>query len=256
MTHLIRINVTDPDLRDWVLPKFTTTTDNDLSIASIVMMASTQNYFRTMVRGGCGFPLVTVEGERSDWEEILTRVRKLPKYGEATEEWSVLLIPIVKNIINSFENPSSQEVRDFWLHACRAAGRNDSSETETLSGWLSAFCFWDEQGRRVPNISADLLKYGGDLSDRSGLVLNNVTHPVIDTLKVPSGIVSVPVTIQDLDAGQIHKTTIVAGSMSMKSSNQGCSVQPLSGWFLLQNSVESGPMRKSSGHCGSLHSKK
>jgi hypothetical protein len=47
MTKLIQNKVIDPDLRAWVLHKFTMTTDNDLSVASIVMMASMQNYFVT-----------------------------------------------------------------------------------------------------------------------------------------------------------------------------------------------------------------
>lgn len=81
MTHLIEKNVVDPDLKDWIIPDFTTTTDEDRSVASIVMMGTLQKYFDYILRGGCGFPSVTLLGEKADWEKILYRIRKLSQYG-------------------------------------------------------------------------------------------------------------------------------------------------------------------------------
>ncbi|QDS72567.1 hypothetical protein FKW77_000770 [Venturia effusa] len=237
MTKLIQDNVVDPGLRDWLLPSFTTTTDNDTSVAAIVMMVAMQNYFRYNIRCGCGFPSVTLQGEKSDWEEILTRVRKLPKYGDQAEEWSVLLIPIVKSMINAFDEPDSEAVREFWLHACHAAGRYGSGHgIETLSGWLSAFCFWDARGKRNAAISEEsLIKYGGEPKMRTRYVLNNIAYPVIGTMSIPSALVSLPVNIDE--GGLKIKTTIVAGAMGMTPSRENTTVQPVSGWFLLKNNA-------------------
>ncbi len=117
MTHLIEENVVDAELRDWILPNFTTTTDDDTSVASIVMMGTLQKYFDYILRGGCGFPSVTLLGERSDWEKILDRARKLSNYGPQTTEWSRLLLLIIQHMIASFDQPNSQQTKDFWLRA-------------------------------------------------------------------------------------------------------------------------------------------
>lgn len=84
--QLIENNAVDPGLRDWIVPNFTTTTNDDRSVASIVLMASMQNYFHCDPPKGCGFPSVTLEGDRADWIKILTRVCELPKYGDETRD--------------------------------------------------------------------------------------------------------------------------------------------------------------------------
>ena len=94
MAHLIQENVVDPQLRELIMPNFSTTTDDDKSVASIVMMGTLQSYFDYVLRGGCGFPSVTLQGEKSDWEEILFKVQQLSKYGPETTEWTRLLIPV------------------------------------------------------------------------------------------------------------------------------------------------------------------
>jgi hypothetical protein len=86
MTHLIHENVVDPELKDWIMPNFTTTTHENKSVAAIVMMGTLQEYFVYGMISGCGFPSVTLLGEKSDWEEILTRIHRLPKYGNETLE--------------------------------------------------------------------------------------------------------------------------------------------------------------------------
>jgi Domain of unknown function (DUF4419) len=40
MTNLINENIVDPALRAWILPDFSTTTVNDVTVSSIVMMAT------------------------------------------------------------------------------------------------------------------------------------------------------------------------------------------------------------------------
>jgi hypothetical protein len=111
VTYLIHRNRVDPELKDWIMPNFTTTTYGDKSVAAIVMMGTLQHYFEYSFIGGCGFPSATLLGEKSDWGEILTRVHRLPKYGPETTQWSKLLIPILQNIILSFTHPTSQSAK-------------------------------------------------------------------------------------------------------------------------------------------------
>jgi hypothetical protein len=68
-----------------------------------------------MVKGrGC--PSVMLFGEKR--HGILKRVGERGRYGKEAKEWSVLLTPVINNMINSFNKPKSEEVNDFWLKAC------------------------------------------------------------------------------------------------------------------------------------------
>ncbi|ERF72774.1 hypothetical protein EPUS_09404 [Endocarpon pusillum Z07020] len=246
MTLLIEKNVVDLKLRNWIIPNFSTTTNNDKSVASVVMMGTLQKYFEYSFMCGCGFPSVTLLGERADWEEILRRVRKLPKYGSQPTEWSLLLIPIIKLMVKSFDQPDSQQVKDFWLRACHSAGQDGSLEIETMSGWITAFCFWSEDGTRMMNYSDEALQGGRSmvpLADRKRLVLDNTAYPIIRRSGIPNGVVSVPVIIRDDAAELVYKTTMVAGSVGMTATAAGggeglTTVQPRSGWWMLQDSVK------------------
>lgn len=45
MSDLLSKNVNDPDLHPWIMPAFSTTTDNDMVVASVIMMGALQKYF-------------------------------------------------------------------------------------------------------------------------------------------------------------------------------------------------------------------
>jgi hypothetical protein len=63
---LMREHMVDDDVYDWLAPEFSTTTKLDKAVASIVMMATMKEYFTYVLRGGCGFPSVTLQGEAAD----------------------------------------------------------------------------------------------------------------------------------------------------------------------------------------------
>lgn len=143
---LIQENVIDPDLKAWMLPNFSTTTASDVGVAAMVMMATTKAYFEYTLRGGCGFPSVMLLGRREDWVHLLQKVEKLATYGNELAAWSKLLIKIAEKMIETFDQPDSQSIKDFWMRAVHQEGANSSSRIETLSGWLTAFCYWNESG--------------------------------------------------------------------------------------------------------------
>jgi len=246
MTQLIQQNVVDPQLRELIMPNFSTTTDNDKSVAAIVMMGTLQAYFDYYGWIGCGFPSVTLQGEKSDWEEILLKVQRLAKYGPEMTEWIHLLVPVIQYMIASFTEPTSPDIKNFWLRACHAVGAGGSGGLSTLSGWLTAFCFFDKTGQRTKVYTdKQLATYLGakNVPKRKRLVLGGIAYPVLDHERTPKGIVSVPVTFQDYGTGLEHKTTMVAGSVGMMPSALGSGgdltrVQPRSGWWMLEDSVK------------------
>lgn len=91
LASLIQGNFVDPDLGDWIIPDCTTTTDDDKAVASIVMMATLKRHFSYQVEGGCGFPSVTLLGDKHDWQEVLDKIPKLNKFGEEPATFSHLL---------------------------------------------------------------------------------------------------------------------------------------------------------------------
>jgi hypothetical protein len=59
--------------------------------------------------GCCGIPRVTLEGEKKDWENILTRLEKLKEYGDETTAWYHLLVPVISRFVGAFDNPDLVE---------------------------------------------------------------------------------------------------------------------------------------------------
>jgi hypothetical protein len=59
----------------------------------------------------CGIPSVTLEGDKADWESILTRLDKLKEFGEEPKAWASMLRPIIRRFIDSFDGKHDV---DFW----------------------------------------------------------------------------------------------------------------------------------------------
>lgn len=71
MSGLIQEKVIDPNLREWMMPNFSTSTSTDEVIASIIMMGSMQKYFTYTCEIECGIPSVTLLGEKKDYQKLL-----------------------------------------------------------------------------------------------------------------------------------------------------------------------------------------
>jgi len=75
---LIHENVVDPSLREWIMPKFTTTTPNDLIISSIITLSSLQESFSyRRKKGRHGLPAVTLLRKKGDWEKMLDKTQRV-----------------------------------------------------------------------------------------------------------------------------------------------------------------------------------
>ncbi|KAJ3484795.1 hypothetical protein NLJ89_g11953 [Agrocybe chaxingu] len=106
------------------------------------MMATLKAYFRYGMNMYCGIPSVTLEGAKSDWENLLARLDKLPTFGAEPAAWAALLRPILKRFVNAFDgNPDI----DFWARVCHYD--SGGSGPPYLSGWVTAFCVWDSNGK-------------------------------------------------------------------------------------------------------------
>lgn len=243
MTGLIQKNVVDPDLRDWVMPAFSTTTVDDRTTASVLMMGAMQSYFTYGLGMLCGIPSVTLLGTREDWVELYGKLEKLDTLGEETVAWAKLLRPVMKRFIMTFDQPHSQEVKWFWERIVHQAG---GSGPVWLSGWITAFCFWRKDGKCLQNEndgSGSGYKEQGKDEKWQGhsLYMDEAKYFKVDSKEIPNGYASVPVQVND--NGIEFKTNMVAGLLGIQAvsssgenlvggSNLLDTLQPLSGWIM------------------------
>lgn len=178
---------------------------------------------------GCGLPSVTLEGEKEDWEKLLARLDKFTSFGAEPSAWVNLLRPILRRFVNAFDGEPDI---DFWGRVChRIVG---GSRPGSISGWITAFCVWDQKGQwRGPNISGSL-PTPGNVIDRDGsyyLVLDGIQYAKIGDRAVPVGFCEVDVKL--IDEGQEFPSMMVAGHMGTRvQNNEKDTVRPLPAWFM------------------------
>jgi hypothetical protein len=244
MTGLIQENVKDPNLRDWIMPTFSTTTVDDRTTAAVLMMGSLQAYFSYTSCLMCGIPSVTLLGQREDYEDILQRLDKLEELGPETTDWAALLRPILRKFIASFDGAETAEVQDFWSKIAHYEGGSGMSY---LSGWLTAFCFWRNNGtpmfyREAPKFDQPHSPVHPQNICMGEYKLDGIVYHTIDTHDIPSGFASVPVKVDD--NGRVYSTKMVAGSLAINVTKSGDrdehgnekldSVRSLSGWLMYE----------------------
>ncbi|KAL6700188.1 hypothetical protein J3F84DRAFT_404991 [Trichoderma pleuroticola] len=250
-TDLIQENVTEPDLKSWMLPNFSTTTSEDVTTTAIVMMAAVKSYFEFIAMGGCRFPSVTLLGERADWVNLLEKVAKLATFGDELSAWSKILTKVMEKMVETFDKPDSQTTKDFWMRAVHHTGSDGSGTIKSLSGWITAFCYWDAEGKKIYQLD-DFDRQG---ADRRRLIIDDVHFPIIHAAAVPKAVAEVPVTFLDFQDSKRYETTAIAGFVGVKSSasrdrNQHDTFQPQSGYWVLVDKVEPIPedFRLKDGH--------
>ena len=92
----------------------------------------------------CGIPSVTLDGEKSDWEEIYRRLARLDELGDEAAVWARMLRPIVRRFVGAFDGAPDV---DFWE---RVADMDGYCGRDLWSGWITAFCVWSPEGKWLP----------------------------------------------------------------------------------------------------------
>ncbi|KAJ3119873.1 hypothetical protein HK098_005085 [Nowakowskiella sp. JEL0407] len=138
---LLKKNVVDETLYDWVMPNFTTTTVNDQIVGSVVFMASMKSYFTYGMRFLCGIPKIQILGEKRDWDEIRKRIKKLAEFGEICQQWAESLDSVLVNFCDAFDGKVDTA---FWQRICCIFSGSGSS---TVSGWITVFSAFSADGK-------------------------------------------------------------------------------------------------------------
>ncbi|KAF9552927.1 hypothetical protein CPC08DRAFT_714199 [Agrocybe pediades] len=227
MTGLIHENVVDKDLREWILPNFSTTTKSDTITCAVLMIATPKPYLGYATRLECGIPSVTLEGERTDWVEILERINKLDAFGEEPTAWAKLLRPILRRFVSAFDGEPDT---DFWGKVCHH--NHKGSGPVHLSGWITAFCVWSNEGiwqgpNLLSNSNAPAYRPIGTLK----LSLDGVNYGYVHFKDVPSGFGEMNVKLDD--DGEILDCMMVSGHLARLTAGEDRdTIRPLPTWFL------------------------
>ncbi|KAF5319356.1 hypothetical protein D9619_008675 [Psilocybe cf. subviscida] len=241
MTRAIDKNVLDKELRNWILPDFTTTTTHDTVASAVMMMSTLKAYFSYKMDLMCGIPSVTLEGKKEDWEKLLTRIDRLSIFGREPEAWSAMLRPILTRFVQAFDGDPGA---DFWNHVCHYQSMGSGSDV--LSGWITAFCVWDEHGKWMGSSSVeDTLGKVKELSNRGTSVppsivsdsrhlkleVDGIPYPIVEVDSIPPGFGEVDVKLDD--NGEELDCMMVAGHMATRI--EGLSkdmIRPHPAWFM------------------------
>lgn len=212
MVKEMREHLQDPQLSDWIIPSFSTTTDTDRACYAIAMMSTMKSYFEYQFSLMCGIPHVTLLGTTADYVDLARRVEQLlqydlPKPHDYMTQWVAFLRPIMRELIRA---SVGQHNVDFWSRIC--SHHSYGSGSSDLSGWVTAFCCFDDEGRwqatdhNIPDLE---WRRPGDSTPASYSY-----WPVIKSKWIPPGCYSVPVIINDM--GIKIAAYIVAGSFAIK----------------------------------------
>ncbi|KAL7941503.1 hypothetical protein V8C42DRAFT_177344 [Trichoderma barbatum] len=245
-------------LLDWIMPNFTTSDDNDGLTATVLMMGLMQHYFE--FSGGiiCGLPEVTLLGDRDDWVKLLEKLERLKEWGEEPADYAERLRPILKRFVDTWDEPDSEETKDFWKNIVRSqrliscgAGPADYR----ISGWITGFLHWTVEGKlRIPReVEKEFQPSDSDI------VLDGVPYFSTTLDDVPVGYAKVPLKMLDYPRpGANSMAYLLAGNIGVKrlavasSDSPGyeakedwkVTAQPMSAWFLfgpVNATFETGP---------------
>jgi hypothetical protein len=283
--------VKDPEICKWIMAEFSTTTDIDRAIYAIEMMATmkqsvfplhlltfmctlirltfsnTNSYFSYKFSLLCGLPYVTLEGSQADWESIVAKLDTIEGFGEEPRTFAKMLRAVLKRFVQSFEvfsspNPDfgndekENDVLDFWSKI--ASHHGGGSGPTYLSGWVTAFCPWNAEGKwidgtcipsRPPPTLPSGSRVGRSLSPHKlraqgeSLVLDGETmFPILDTSDIPAGFVEVDVKVDDngykmdtvMIAGHLGGKVLVGGDgrNGMTGEGHGERLGMAPGWFM------------------------
>ena len=147
-------------------------------------------------------------GTKSDWESLLKKSEKLLEYGDQTKQWHRLLKPVLTHFVAAFDEPESRENKAFWQKIAHVD--EGGSGPHYLSGWITAFCFFDNKGMPPKENS---------LASRDGANLGGVQFHRVETGDIPPAYAEVDVLLDD--NGQEFNTIMVAGSVGVRVSDSG-----------------------------------
>jgi len=203
-----------------VAADFTTSTYIDVIASAVTTMSFTQHFFDFKCSTMCGFPSITLEGRKADWEHLIAKTHELLTLCDKkfAKQWKGCLLPILNRFVKQFENPSVVDVK-FWESMCKIDGRRGSGGYDWISGWINAFIPYEAKTGQ-PNFYCKPYDETHDYHAKKGM----------DIVEMPQALTSVPVTWDYL--GSVRKLEFVSGFIGIEQEIDTGVIKPLVGWYI------------------------
>lgn len=238
MASQIADNIKDSNVRDWLTPNFTTTTNVDRMAAIISLMATMKSFFNYQVFFECNLPGVTLLGTPNDWMDIRKRADKLLEYELENMEitkWTKMLFPVLDKLVKTSkliaENKKDLIDKNWWNRIANYFG--GGSGPSYASGWITVFCVFNNDGKyQATNFNRDSYVYN-EIMNKYEERIEIQEWPIIDTNNIPYGYVCAPVYIND--NGAEYNTKLIAGHIFAECLND-TTIAPKIDWVLFAES--------------------
>jgi len=212
----VQDNIKVPEFVDGMTADFSTTTAVQKIVSQITLMYSVQEYFDLKLMCCCGIPGVEMLGTEDDWSKLQSKLKVLRTLLEPIEndlglssEWWDLVEKVFRELLGTYQERPDEE---WWSHIISYQNRYGSG-VEGYRGWITDFL----EG----------------------------TKDIIDIDEMASGLVSVPLILEDPVRCVKDNATVVAGMLGFTvhtDKTKELSVQPFQGWSLLLS--QDSPFRK------------
>ena len=213
----IQENMKVPEFVDGMTADFGTTSAVQKIVSQITSMYSVQEYFQYKLIFSCGIPAVEMLGTEDDWSKLQSKLKLLRILLEPIEndlglssEWWDLVEKVFRKLLATYQGRPDKK---WWSHIISYQTRYESGEHRGYRGWITDF-------------------------------LEGTKH-LIDIDEMASGLVSVPLIIEDTERCVKDNATLVAGMLGFTlhtDETKELSVQPFQGWSLLLS--KDSPFRK------------
>lgn len=229
---------TKPEVTEKLMARFSTTTCISATCQGVAIMDICQKYFEYKFSTRCGFPQVTLEGTKADWEKLFIKTVALlsgdnyahsPKYllePRFSNKWRAALLPVLQKFIDCFNPLLIKESNEFWERMVKMINITKSGGGTYLNGWIHCF-FPIVDDKPNPHCKRYIFDEEPDPNER-GMDVN--------TFKTSVGISKVPVLW--VRYGETINTIFTSGFIGMNFNVKTQTVSPQLGWQILPQGEE------------------
>ncbi|KAK5661888.1 hypothetical protein OQA88_9997 [Cercophora sp. LCS_1] len=189
---------------EWLAPHFSTTNDDTVMAAHLVMLGFEKTDFVYDSPVLCGLPSVTLQGEERDWVALVDKLEKFEKLGEEAVRYGERLMPVLKRFVQAFKEPEGKETKEFWNGMVKAEGAGQcGGKPFNIEGWITAFHYWDVDGKA----------YG---REKGSYVLDGYAYPSLNIRTLPSGYAKGMFIIRNYGGSPRYRAYAISGVLGKR----------------------------------------
>ncbi len=210
---------------------FSSSTTTEQIAAKVTIMDICKNYVNYMCMTLCGFPQITLDGNKQDWINLKQKVIKL-LHTKVTKEfatkWGKALLPLLDRFIVAFDGKIDCV---FWNSMIKRGATFGSGAHSYFCGWFNVlFPYLEDEFNRycTPYSMEQEYVMASDLFGYSSTGYNVDGYP--------TGLASAPVKWNRL--GQMIDLRFIAGFIGFKQHTKTLEICPNIGWCIAKSMSE------------------